>query len=319
MEGTAADYEFLRWERLSRDFENLGLSKRYLELLEANPSWDLPYHGNPHQMAVAILAVRGGYSHALRREEIQALALSAIFHDYGYSLEDSEPLNISVAIEIAREFVRELNPELEERVAGLIGETEIPRSSPRSLAAAVLQDADLLMVAQPDAEVFVAGLESERPGTVADPRFPGAAALHTDWARRIYATAIELQDSGCSIEDPRQALMVGNTQHLQTLSSRGFLVDSSMAEGLERLWAAGFETLASCGGDSNSISPGWTTPMRGYIAFQNPSEEQRRRIEVAARGIGSEPERYDNLGRAVMVVRFDSERASLLFLHLLQG
>jgi len=317
-ETQAVDYGELRLRRVSKDLANLELSQEYLEIFEANSSRHLPYHGNRHQLAVAILANRGAGYYALRTIERQSIVLAALFHDSGYSLDRSEGANIAAAQFEAQVAVERLNPELWPKVQRLIAATEMPHGKPRSLPAAIIQDADLLMVTQPDFDDFLAGLALENPGMTPDPSFPGLDGLNTPWGKEIYTTAIEIRKSGRSILNPAEAIFVGNTHHKQTLSSRGFLVDESLAEGLEGLWAEGFETLFSCSGDIHSISPGWDEPMRGYIAFPQPDEEHGLRLEAAARRIGSELEFYESGEKIVVVVRFNSSQADRFFLQLLQ-
>lgn len=317
VEPSPADYAALRCSRISKDLGHLELSPEYLEIFEANPSRDLPYHGNRHQLAVAILATRGSSYYALKTSARQSILLAALFHDFDYNLSQSERANIAAAQAAAGAAVRRLNPELWLSVEGLIAATEMPRSKPRSLAARILQDADLLMVTQPDFDGFLTGLTEENPGLVPDLRFPGEDALRTDWGKQLYGTAIELQETGGSIANPGEAVTVGYSHHPQTLSSRGFLVDKSIAVELEGLWAEGFETLASCGGDIGSISPGWNVPMRGYIAFASPAREHRLRLEASAQSIAEELEFYEREGRAVVVLRFDSGQFSQLFRYLL--
>lgn len=290
----ASAYSEARLQRAVEALEKLGLSPEYLELLEANPSKDLPYHGNEHQLAVANLAYRMGYTLQLDENERRALFLAGLFHDQGYDLEEEDSANIAQAIALTSTKIDELNPELLHEVADLIVETEVPRSRPQSLAASILQDADLLMVTQPDADEFLKGLAVERPGAVVDPSFPGEELLHNEIARRLYRTAMELQESGRRVEDPLLAVSVGNTHHQQALSSRGFLVDEDILEVLELLWAHGHETAFSCAGDpSGEIARGFDEPIRSYIAFVSTTEEQEELLASLAFAMGSTLEHFD--------------------------
>jgi len=290
----ASAYSEARFQRASEALDKLGLSPEYLELLEANPSRDLPYHGNEHQLAVANLAYRMGYTLQLGEKERRALFLAGLFHDQGYDLEEEDSANIGQAIALVSTMIDELNPELLDQVAELIVETEVPRSQPQSLAASILQDADLLMVTQPDADEFLQGLVEERPGTVADPTFPGESALHNEISRRLYRTAMELRESGRKVEDPLLAVSVGNTHHQQALSSKGFLVDADILEILELLWAHGYETAYSCAGDPpGEIALGFDEPIRSYIAFVNTTEEQEELLLSLAFAMGSGLEHFD--------------------------
>lgn len=283
----ASAYSEARLQRASEALEKLGLSPEYLELLEANPSKNLPYHGNEHQLAVANLAYRMGYTLQLGENERRALFLAALFHDYGYRLELEDSDNIKYALSLIWKRIYELDALLLTRVTQLIQETVVPRTRPRSLAASILQDADLLMVTQPDADEFLQGLAVERPGSVIDPTFPGEDGLHNETARRLYRTAMELRESGRKIEDPLLAVSVGNTHHQQTLCSKGFLVDADILEILELLWAHGYETAYSCAGDpAGEIALGFDEPIRSYIAFVNITEEQEEFLLSLAFGLG---------------------------------
>lgn len=295
-----------RRTRVLRDFENLGLSERYLEVFEANPSAELPYHGNEHQLAVALLAYRGAFCYRLSQDSKRSLLLAGLFHDYGYELDASEEANLASAVGVAKTILDELNPELSEHVLSLILDTEFPHRHPGSMDAALLQDADLLMITQPDYDEFLRGLAAEHPDWAPDPEFPGSDALNTLWAQRVYATALESRRSGRVIRDALQAVSVGNAFHAQTLSSRGFLVDSTIADGLEALWAAGYETVFSCGGDRDGeLTPSWTEPMSGYIAFTSVSQPQRRKLQSAAGAIGTELEfRVNDSGIRAAIIRF---------------
>lgn len=314
-------YAAARLEEVQTNLHNLGLSVSYLHSFMHNPSRDLPYHGDQHQLAVAILSYRGGlcHQHELTKDERRALYIAALFHDWGYDPALDEPTNIAVAMAQGRWATAQFGDQrLSELVATLISETAVPHSAPTSIAAALLQDADLLMISQPDSKEFLRGLAEEQPSSIADPLFPGAAALNTEWAKRIYATAVELREKDELILDPKQAIIVGNTQHAQTLCSQGFLVDSSIADGLEALWAAGFKTVFSCGGDSGAASPGYHTPLDGYIAFVGTSRAQKRTLRAAAKSIGRKVEHFESdLGFTADVVRFKSMDARELFAALL--
>lgn len=229
------DIREARIKRVRRDIMQIGISEDYLDAFLENPSADLPYHGDQHQLAVASLALRGAAASDGDRKQRPALLIAALFHDYGYSLTASEPENIARAISYARKITEQYNPELLGWVEELITETQFPHRKPRSQSGAIIQDADTLMITQPDFSVFLQGLVDEQPGFEIDPYFPGEANLHTLWAKRVYATAWSMQLTGSRIADPFQAVSVGNTFHLQRFSERGFLLDSSIADGIEAL------------------------------------------------------------------------------------
>ena len=322
LELTEQELEEIREGRLERaklDLERLGLSEEYLTAFHANPSASLPYHGNQHQLAVASLALRGNAASYGLQEKRPALFIAGLFHDYGYWPGASEETNIARAVTAARALTERLNPELTKWVVELIRATEFPHRRPATQSEAIIQDADLLMIALPDFGVFLEGLKEERPGFEPDPHFPGEAALKTNWAKRVYSTAWAMQFNGERIIDPLAAASVGNTLHLQRMCSKGFLVDSSIADELEQLWAAGYQTLYSCGGDEELPSPGYEFPVSGYIAFTAVTEKQLEVLERAAIAAERPLEYYYPDDGPRHVVRFDAKRAQAVFAVLLRG
>lgn len=322
VELTVQELEEIREGRLERariDLNRLELSEEYLDSFLANPSGSLPYHGNQHQLAVASLALRGHAAGDGIIEKRPAMFIAGLFHDYGYRPGASEEDNIAWAVGAARAVTEKLNPELTKWVVELIRATEFPHNRPATQSEAIIQDADLLMIALPDFSVFLEGLKEERPGFEPDPHFPGEAALKTNWAKRVYATAWAMQLNGERILDPLQAASVGNTLHLQRMSSKGFLVDSSIADHLEQLWEAGYETLYSCGGDEFLTSPGYDNPVSGYIAFSDVTPEQLKVLERAALMAERLLEHHDTATGPRRVLRFDAAQADAVFEVLLRG
>lgn len=322
LELTPQELEEIREGRLERarvDLERLELSEEYLTAFLANPSGSLPYHGNQHQLAVASLALRGNAASGGLLEKRPALFIAGLFHDYGYWPGASEEDNIARAVNTARALTERLNPELTKWVVELIRATEFPHSRPATQSEAIIQDADLLMIALPDFSVFLEGLKEERPGFEPDPYFPGEDALKTNWAKRVYATAWAMQLNEERVLDPFQAASVGNTLHLQRMSSKGFLVDSSIADQLEQLWEAGYTTLYSCGGDEELASPGYEFPVTGYLAFADVTDEQLKVLERAAIAAERPLEHYYPEDGPRKVIRFESKNAQAVFAVLLRG
>ncbi len=322
LELTPQELEEIREGRLERarvDLERLELSDEYLTAFLANPSGSLPYHGNQHQLAVASLALRGNATSGGLLERRPALFIAGLFHDYGYRPGASEEDNIARAVDAARKLTDRLNPELTEWVVELIRATEFPHGRPATHSEAIIQDADLLMIALPDFSVFLEGLKEERPSFEPDPYFPGEDALKTNWAKRVYATAWAMQLNGERVLDPFQAASVGNALHLQRMSSKGFLVDSSIADQLEQLWDAGYTTLYSCGGDGELASPGREFPVTGYLAFADVTDEQLKVLERAALAAERPLEHYYTEDGPRKVIRFESKNAQAVFAVLLKG
>lgn len=299
-----ANYNAARMDHILSIFKRLDLPEKYLTAFLDNPSKDLPYHGNQHQIVVASLAYRGANIHLLDKFSRKAVFLAGLFHDYDYSLEKTEDANIDRATRFALTL---LNAEgrLAIKVAEIIRETRFPHSEPTSLVSALVQDADSLMITQPDFSEFTRGLELENPSRVIDPFFPGQDSLNTKWAKQLYKTSSDLFTSGKRILDHDSAVIVGNTLHTQALSSAGFLVDESMLEDLETIWELDFKTSFSCGGDHNEISPGRYAPLKGYIAFRDVTEGQLGNIRESASAISAEIEQVvSRSGDSLVIVRF---------------
>lgn len=299
-----ANYDAARMAHILSVFERLDLPKAYLTSFLDNPSKDLPYHGNQHQIVVASLAYRGANIHLLDKFSRKAVFLAGLFHDYDYSLEKTEDANIDRA---ARFALTLLNAEgrLAIKVAEIIRETRFPHNEPTSLVSALVQDADSLMVTQPDFSRFTKGLELENPSRVIDPFFPGQDSLNTKWAKQLYKTSSDLFTSGKRILDHDSAVIVGNTLHPQALSSAGFLVDESMLEDLETIWDLGFKTSFSCGGDHNEMSPGRYSLVEGYVAFRDVSEGQLENIRQSASAVLRDIEQVvSKSGEELVIVRF---------------
>lgn len=313
-------YDQPRLKVAARFSEILGLHEGYLQALEQNPSGDLPYHGNQHQIVVALLCFRGARIHQLEMEEMRAVFLAALFHDYGYDLKETEAVNIAVAKDFAYKLTTELgNSQLSARVVELISETEVPRTEPKSTAASILQDADLLMVSQPDFGRFLIGLSQEQPEGFLNPSFPGEERLNTEWAKRIYATGIELFSSSRKVSDVEQAIAVGNTMHPQALSSKGFLVDEHLREDLEKLWALGYETKFSCGGDIEVTSMGYDRLLDGNIVFADLSFEQFQAVRKAASTVGRKAELSHHAdGYEATALRFSAKQKDAVISELLR-
>lgn len=313
------DYNSARMSHIRRIFESLELPEKYLTAFLENPSKDLPYHGNQHQIVVASLAYRGANIHLLDKLSRKAVFLAGLFHDYDYSLEKTEDENIETA---ARFALTLLNAEgrLSLMVASIIRESRFPHSAPTSLISALVQDADSLMITQPDFSEFIKGLELENPARVIDPFFPGQDSLNTTWAKQLYKTSSDLFTSGKRILDHDSAVIVGNTLHTQALSSAGFLVDESMLEDLETIWELGFKTSFSCGGDHDDISPGRYALLDGYVAFRDVTESQLEVIRHSAGMIRRDVEQVvSKSGDHLVIVRFSWEERIRFFESLISS
>lgn len=313
------NYNAARMSHILRIFKSLDLPEKYLTAFLDNPSKDLPYHGNQHQIVVASLAYRGANIHLLDKFSRKAVFLAGLFHDYEYSLEKTEDANIERA---ARFALTLLNAEgrLAIAVADIIRETRFPHSNPTSLISALVQDADSLMITQPDFSDFIKGLELENPARAIDPFFPGQDSLNTTWAKQLYKTSSDLFTSGKRILDHDSAVIVGNTLHTQALSSAGFLVDESMLEHLETIWELGFKTSFSCGGDHDNISPGRYALLDGYVAFRDVSDSQLENIKQSASAVSREIEQVvSRSGDELVIVRFSWEERIRFFESLINS
>lgn len=290
---------------VGKQLDYLGLSLHYLELFDANPSAGLPYHGNEHQLALAAVLSRGARVEGLSEGNQRALLLAALFHDSDYEVGRSESENIASAVRFGRWALDQLNPELKDLVESLIRATEFPHGEALRLSERLIQDADLLMVSQPDFGNFLQGLREEG-GYEPDPLFPGLESLSTGWGKNLYRLSLELHRFPDDLSyAPEERVALGGTHHAQTLTSRGFSVDRAMAPLIEALWVQGFETAFCCEGDSLRRSPGFADHIPGYIAFLELSDEQLARVETVARAVDREVEIFPHSrGGSAIVVRF---------------
>lgn len=164
--------------------DRLGVSRQsVLNVYDANPSADLPYHGAAHGVTVALRAVEAAIEAGLSDADQADLLLAGIHHDLSYVVGVGESVNITRAIISSGAFIRD--PGQATRVAALIRSTQFPHVTPRSESEAILQDADLLQCLEPDRDRWLAALEEET-GRPSAPDFPGIDALNTERARERY-------------------------------------------------------------------------------------------------------------------------------------
>lgn len=154
--------------RIEKILEELRLSAEHLDILEANPSKDSPYHNNEHLFTVALNCDEAARFYALPVEGHRVLFLAALYHDYNHSAGvSSDTINISRAISGAVEHISRLEKaaveELDE-VAGIIHATIQPptmHNTDIGLLHRIIMDADMMQSCEPDAEAFLAGLSVE--------------------------------------------------------------------------------------------------------------------------------------------------------------
>ncbi len=154
-----------------------------LVIFDENPSAALPYHGAPHLLSTALRALELLRAEGVESSAVEkALLLAGLFHDADYVPGAPDAENIERAVAFCRRYVP---GELADEVERLIRLTEYPHTATtEDIAGKVLQDADLLQAAGPDADTWQTALNAEA-GITPDPAFPTDAMLNTD-AARVY-------------------------------------------------------------------------------------------------------------------------------------
>jgi hypothetical protein len=265
-----------------------GLSECYLEHLDRNPSGALPYHGNERQLALAAIAVGAGWVEGFSFRRQEALFLAALFSHAAYTPGAGAAANHAAAVRFSDPIVKELDPRRRRRVRSLLRAVHFPARKTRSREAHLLRDAQLLLMAQPDFGNFLEAAAQEAVSKSAVLPASGDA-FTTFWGRHLYELSLELHRTPERVRYPlEERVGLGATHHAQRLTSRGFAVDRGIHQLLEELWKQGYETIYCCEGDSTYTSPGFYTPIDGYIAFVQLSEEHLKRIEAAAAAVGRE-------------------------------
>lgn len=141
-----------------------------LTALDANPSADLPYHGTPHMLVVALAALELASGEHLPSEEAGLVFLAALFHDYDYAGAGDDSINTARAAAAVHQHLSFTD---HSRIASLVEASRYPYLvAPQTRLEEVLRDADVaystLLI--PDAQRFRTGLLIERgaPATEQD-------------------------------------------------------------------------------------------------------------------------------------------------------
>lgn len=165
-----------------------------------NPSAELPYHGAAHLVRVASLVLQFQRdTGSVPVEQMPALVAAALWHDVNHQQSTDDQINVDASVRAYLDCThvqwvdhREQHGDL---TVQLIRATEFPHRAGHSIAELVIQDADLLMSAEPDADLWRQALEKE----TSKPAMPARDwyALHpphTRWARSRVDTALRLQE-----------------------------------------------------------------------------------------------------------------------------
>jgi hypothetical protein len=165
-----------------------------------NPSAELPYHGAAHLLRVAGLCMLFQRDTALVPvQQMPALIAAALWHDVNHQRSPDDQVNVDAAVQAYLDCThvqwadhRDQHGEL---TVQLIRATQFPHRSASSIAELVIQDADLLMSAEPDAELWRQALEEEAgtPALSAE-RWYALHPPHTRWARDRVAAALRVQE-----------------------------------------------------------------------------------------------------------------------------
>lgn len=140
--------------------DHLGVNEVLDYVMQNNPSKDLPYHNNIHQLLMAVTAVRlytvtPRVSLGLDNfdfEEATALFVAGLFHDYNHTGgKDEDYINIHYALEAFCVFMTQFRSPTrininEQMVMALIRSTEWPwKKEEFHYLQGILRDADILV------------------------------------------------------------------------------------------------------------------------------------------------------------------------------
>lgn len=164
-----------------------------------NPSAELPYHGAAHLVRVAslVLQFQRDTEH-VPAQQMPALIAAALWHDVSHQQSPDDAVNIDAAVKAYLNCTHvqwvDHREHHESLTVQLIRATQFPQQAAQSIAELVIQDADLLMSAEPDADAWRRALELE----TGKPAMPAADwyALHppqTRWAQARVDAALQLQ------------------------------------------------------------------------------------------------------------------------------
>jgi hypothetical protein len=181
-----------RERRIRSVLDALMIPEAVLETISLqNPSARAPYHGYQHLLTVTLNCWEGAAYAGLDAATTRDLILAALFHDFGHfqrTVRDS--LNIEAAVAGVLNNFPKCLPELTvletERVLALIRATEYPHGATDSVAAGIIQDADMMQTLEPDGTRFLDGLGKEmgrRITAAQNEEFLNAYEPRTEWGR----------------------------------------------------------------------------------------------------------------------------------------
>lgn len=176
----------VRLRDIRDEFDRLKLSQDILSRVwQVNgASNQNPYHGFQHLLTVSLRAIEGGRFYGLEEVSLQKLAVAGLVHDLGYRVGESESVNIPRAQELTLDL---FGHGFGDGVNILIAATEFPHGRTRTIEEKIIQDADFMQNLEPDADVFLRGLASERgSSTGVSARFPGVKSFNTSWGKAVY-------------------------------------------------------------------------------------------------------------------------------------
>jgi hypothetical protein len=125
-----------------------GNLRRYFKIIFLSPSANNPYHNFRHTMYVLCLTYEGGKYAGINKDEMRALLIAALFHDFRHSGHmGNDKQEINRAIEWLRKYILPIDKHIKTDVEDMIRATEWPHRTDIVLTESmkILRDADLSM------------------------------------------------------------------------------------------------------------------------------------------------------------------------------
>lgn len=182
-----------RERRIRSVLDAMKIPEAVLETISLqNPSAHAPYHGYQHLLTVTLNCWEGAAYAGLDTAATKDLVLAALFHDFGHLQQRTaaDSANIESAVAGVLNHFPKCLPELTvaetERVLALIRATEFPHGAANSVAAGIIQDADMMQTLEPDGKRFLDGLGREKGRRITaaqNEEFLDSYEPRTEWGR----------------------------------------------------------------------------------------------------------------------------------------
>lgn len=172
----------------------------FRHVINSNDAQHNPYHNTDHLLFVAQKCYEGGLYHQLDDNQIDALIVAALFHDFNHSGgEHPDWYNVKVAVNSFRDFFMDgkyHDGEFYDDVIDIIRGTEYPYVTPKDILTIrqkIIRDADLMQATADNwFGMIMLGLSKEAKGVDLDKMTSGNLKFHmgiemcTEWGQRVF-------------------------------------------------------------------------------------------------------------------------------------